>query len=275
MDTGLDLTTGLTLAGFVLFIWLFRAAMRRRSRDWDELWRKRRSPPSPPRRWWPVLLIGAALGVAGTSDAQQTIFNVPSADVLDPGKVYLEVDDLFRPTQPRFSSTTVRGVVGVVRNVEAGVNFGGFVSPGDLIPTATVALKVQPVRVGGFALTAGGFGLFFLRGARDGDPAGLGYSSVGYRLQTGMRITLGGWYASGGYAKPDRAGGALSTFEQSLPWVKGLTLAADWYSGNNSIGYLSPGFIYTTGHWTAYASWSFKNGDSRGNGGLLELGYLF
>jgi hypothetical protein len=31
--------------------------------------------------------------------AQQTIFNVPSADVLDAGKVYLETDQYFRPWQ--------------------------------------------------------------------------------------------------------------------------------------------------------------------------------
>src|SRR5262245_38542824 len=75
----------------------------------------------------PILLFGLA---GRTATAQQTIFNVPSADVLDVGKVYLEVDELFRPTAPRFSSTTVRGVVGVFPRVEAGVNFGGLTSPG-------------------------------------------------------------------------------------------------------------------------------------------------
>ncbi len=61
-----------------------------------------------------AVFLAFALPVASMS-AQQTIFNVPSADVLDPGKVYLEVDELFRPTDPKFSSTTVRGVVGSFR----------------------------------------------------------------------------------------------------------------------------------------------------------------
>jgi hypothetical protein len=65
------------------------------------------------------------------------------------------------------------------------------------------------------------------------------------------------------------------TFEQPLPFVKGLTLAADWYSGVNSIGYFSPGFIYGFGPWTAYAAYTMKNGNSKGNGGLIELGYSF
>jgi hypothetical protein len=214
--------------------------------------------------------------------AQQTIFNVPSADVLDPGKVYLETDELFRPAEPRFSSTTVRGVVGVFGGMEAGVNFGGLVSPEPVVPTATVAVKIQPLKIGGIAATAGGFGLFYLRGSEDGEPAGMGYGMVTYRVPTlQTRFSVGGWYASAGFAHPlhrplgSSTGGALATLEQPLPWVKGLTVAADWWSGVNSIGYLSPGLVYTAGPWTAYAAYSIKNGDSKGNAGLLELGYAF
>lgn len=208
--------------------------------------------------------------------AQQTIFNVPSADVLDSGKAYLETDELFRPTDPRFSSTTVRGVFGVAPRIEAGVNFGGLISPGPVIPTATVAVKIQPVQAGDFTLTAGGYGLFYLEGSRGGNPAGLGYGFVSYRLpKLGTRIELGGWYSSAGYAGPASTGGMLATLEQPLPGIEGLTLAADWWSGENSIGYASPGLIYTFGPWTAYAAYSIRNGDPKGNGGLFEVGYAF
>lgn len=214
--------------------------------------------------------------LAAPLSAQQTIFNVPSADVLDPGRVYLEVDELFRPTDPEFSSTTVRGVFGAIPRMEVGVNFGGLNAPGPVTPTATVAVKIQPVRAGDFTLTAGGYGLFYLKGSEDGNPAGLGYGFASYRIpKLGTRIELGGWYSSAGYAKPTSTGGALATFEQPLPWVPGLTLAADWWSGKNALGYVSPGLIYGFGHWTAYAAYTIKNGDSKGNGGLLELGYLF
>ncbi len=215
-------------------------------------------------------------GISSTAWAQQTIFNVPSADVLDPGKVYLEVDELFRPTDPAFSSTTVRGVFGLFSRVEGGVNFGGLNAPGPVVPTATVAVKIQPVRAGGFALTAGGNGLFFVKGSEDGNPAGLGYGFASYRIpKLGTRIEFGGWYSSAGYALPRSTGGALATFEQPIACVPGLSVAADWFSGENAIGYVSPGLIHTFGHWTAYAAYSIKNGDSRGNGGLIELGYLF
>jgi hypothetical protein len=110
----------------------------------------------------------------------------------------------------------------------------------------------------------------------------MGYGMVTWRvpaLQT--RFSAGGWYASAGFAHPlhrplgSSTSGALATIEQPVPWVQGLTVAADWWSGVNSIGYLSPGLVYTTGHWTAYAAYSIKNGDSNGNAGLIELGYAF
>jgi hypothetical protein len=239
-----------------------------------------RRRPSTPRAVAVTAFV--ALAIPFRLSAQQTVFNVPSADVLDRGKVYVEADELFRPTDPRFSSTTIRGVVGVLPGVEAGVNFGGLTSPGPVVPTATAAVKIQPLRAGDVSVTAGGFGLFFLRGSRDGDPAGLGYGMVTYRvpsLQT--RLSAGGWYASAGYVHPqDRplgssSGGALASLEQPIPGVAGLTVAADWWSGNNSIGYVSPGLVYALGPWTAYAAYSFKNGNTSGNAGLFEIGYAF
>ena len=266
----------LVAAGFVGYVACGRRAMVLWRAD-EKVFEHRRSISAPEGR--SARLVAAALFLSAAATAargQQTIFNVPSADVLDPGKVYAEVDELFRPTEPRFSSTTIRGVYGVMPGVEAGVNFGGLYSPGPSVPTASAAVKIQPVHAGGFTLTAGGYGLFYLRGSQDGNPSGMGYGFASYRIAgADTRIDVGGWYSSAGFAKTSSMGGALATFEQPLPWVKGLTLAADWYSGESSIGYFSPGFIYSTGPWTAYAAYTMKNGDSKGNGGLLELGYSF
>lgn len=54
-----------------------------------------------------------------------------------------------------------------------------------------------------------------------------------------------------------------------------MTLAADWYTGENAIGYFTPGVIVGADSFTVYASYSFKNGDSRGDAILTELGFLF
>jgi hypothetical protein len=264
--------TPLALAAFGIFIGCGARAASLWHCDERLFERRKRHRPTP--KLLAIAILASLL--AARARAQQTIFNVPSADVLDPGKVYLETDELFRPTEPEFSSTTIRGVVGVFPHVEAGVNFGGFVAPGSIVPTATLAVKAQPIVAGDFSLTAGGYGLFYLQGSRDGNPAGLGYGFATYRLPTlRTRISVGGWYSSAGYAKPNSTGGALATFEQPVPWVQGLTLAADWWSGDNSIGYLSPGFYWSIGHWTVYAAYTAKNGDSKGSGGLIELGCAF
>ncbi|PYS85975.1 MAG: hypothetical protein DMF62_17480, partial [Acidobacteria bacterium] len=50
--------------------------------------------------------------LAVNANAQQTIFNVPTTDVLDRGKVYAELDLSFKPNEPRFSSFVPRVVIG-------------------------------------------------------------------------------------------------------------------------------------------------------------------
>lgn len=77
--------------------------------------------------------------------AQQTIFNVPTADVLDRGKVYGEIDASFKPNCQaylcRYSSFVPRVVVGVGGNVEVGLNVTGNVQPGP--DTTTLAPTVK------------------------------------------------------------------------------------------------------------------------------------
>jgi hypothetical protein len=61
--------------------------------------------------------------------AQQTIFNVPSGDILDKGKIYAEFDValLFDASAGTY---TPRLVVGVGRKIEIGINLNGITSPG-------------------------------------------------------------------------------------------------------------------------------------------------
>lgn len=208
--------------------------------------------------------------LCATARAQQTIFNVPSADVLDRGKLYLEEDSLWRPSEPRFGLFTGRGVVGLGSHVEAGVSIGGFTTPGRSAPTATLAVKWQPWRAGPFALTTGAHGLFFLRGAADGTPSLHVYAHGSYTAPTHTRLTAGAWFASSGYAAAGTTKGGLFGFEQ--PIGPHLTLIADMYSGKNSIGYATYGIEPSFGPWTLYAGYSVKNGNSKGNAVLIEIG---
>src|SRR5690349_3013730 len=46
-----------------------------------------------------ALVFMFACGAIRQASAQQTIFNVPSSDVLDKGKVYFELDATFKPNK--------------------------------------------------------------------------------------------------------------------------------------------------------------------------------
>ena len=90
-----------------------------------------------------AMIIVAAFWIVGAAGAQQTIFNVPSTDILSRGKVYGELDAAFKVNDQtalnRFSSFIPRVVVGVGGNVEVGLNITGNIQPGadstTLVPT--------------------------------------------------------------------------------------------------------------------------------------------
>ncbi len=268
-----DVEIALVAAAFVGYVACGRRAMIlwRADEKVFDLGRK------PDRKKTPDAKLAAALvffsALAAPAIAQQTIFNVPSADVLDQGKTYLETDALGRPQDPSFGFFTMRGVYGFGSNIEAGANFGGFAASGRSVPFATVNIKWQPWHNDNLAFTTGAFGLFYLRGSRDGDPAALWYGEASYKLPTNTRLTAGGYWASSGYAAPDPQAGAMLGFEQKIN--DHLNLIADWFSGDNALGYFTPGVSVPLGNWTIYAGYSIKNGDSKGNAILFELGFTF
>lgn len=202
--------------------------------------------------------------------AQQTLFNVPSADVLEPGKVYIEEDNLWRAGRPEDTLFTLRGVVGLGEHVEAGLNTGGFAAQGRSVPSATLALKWQGYRSGAWSLTAGVQGLLYLRGSIDGSPSAHVYGHVAFTPTDGTRITAGVWYSTSGYAGPSVTRGVLAGIEQ--PIARPLSFQADWYSGRNGLGYFTPGFALTLGRWVIYAGYSLKNHDPQENAALIEAG---
>jgi hypothetical protein len=230
-------------------------------------------PARPDRTSIRLIAAGLFLAIAAPALAQQTIFNVPSADVLDKGKTYLEADALGRPQDPSYGFFTMRGVYGFGSNIEAGANFGGYAATGRSVPFATVNVKWQPWHSDRLAFTTGAFGLFYLRGSADGDPAALWYAEASYTLTSSTRLTAGGYWASSGYAAPDPQAGAQMGFEQRIN--DHLNLIADWISGKNALGYFTPGVSVPLGDWTIYAGYSIKNGDSKADAILVELGFTF
>lgn len=223
---------------------------------------------------WLVLL----LVVFPVCDAygQQTVFDVPSADVLDKGKVYFELDGTVRPVDP-LATFTPRVVVGIGHGIEVGMNFDGLSVPtlDQLEISPTVKWRLWKGKTSGWSFYVGD-DLFSPVRKRTYDVGNYVYASFAKEWKHGTRIGFGGYdFTRNIVAKANRAGGQF-TLEQRVN--NRLTLAAEWYTGNNSAGYVNSGaIIKLTSKLTLYAAYQIGNaGVTTGNHQFLwELGYNF
>jgi len=224
-----------------------------------------------------IFIFGAFAG----ANAQQTIFNVPSTDVLDKGKVYVELDAAFKTNVDdalnKFSSFVPRVVVGVGGNVEVGLNLTGNIQPGadstTLVPT--VKWKFYQNEKKGFALIAGNN--FYIPVRNRAYNFGTYTYVAGSKTINKTRLTAGGYIATKNvFATNAARGGGQFAIEQTIN--DKFTVAADWITGRHASGYFTPGLIYKPlSKVTTYWSYSIGNADAaKGNHFFLfELGYNF
>ena len=203
-------------------------------------------------------MAGLVVCFACSVGAQETVFDVPSADVLERGKVYGELDGTVRPVNPE-ATFTPRVVVGIGHDIEVGLNFNGLAAPstGQLDLSPTIKWRLWHTD-SGWSFYAGD-DLFFPVRDRGCDAGNYVYASFAKE-----------WTATG-----NRAGGQF-TIEQQV--AKRVTLAAEWYTGNNSVGYVNPGAVWKlTKKLTLYTAYQIGNsGVTRGNHNFLwEFGYNF
>jgi hypothetical protein len=184
--------------------------------------------------------------------AQSALLNVPSTDVVPAKKVYLEMDFLTNYAWQRdgsFQNYLPRGVVGVGSNVEIGVNVSYTHISGESQP-----IEVQP-----------NIKWRFHNNEEKGTAAAVGcilYAPVTHRAGTntlGQCYVLGSKKLNGNYGPRFTGGayalihandddktkvGAIVGYEQ--PFSKKIGLIVDWSSGENRIGYVSPGLYFIT-----------------------------
>jgi len=213
--------------------------------------------------------------------SQLTIFNVPTTDVLDKGKVYLELDAAFKVDNDdalrKFSSFVPRAVVGVGGGVEVGLNLTGNIQPGadatTLVPT--VKWKFYQNEKKDFALIAGNN--FYIPVRNRAYNFGTYTYIAGSKTINKTRLTAGGFIASKNVFAPNASrGGGQFGIEQAIN--DKFSLAADWITGRHASGYFTPGVIYKPHpKVTTYWSYSIGNADAaKGNHFFLwELGYNF
>lgn len=227
-----------------------------------------------------TVLIIIALFIIPVS-AQQTVFNVPTTDVLDKGKVYVEFDSSFKtsnqPALQKFSSFVPRVVVGAGKNVEVGLNVLGNIQPGAdatiLVPT--VKWKFYENEKKDLAII-GGTNVYLPVRNRAYNIGTYSYLATSKTLKK-TRLTAGGYVFSQNVVAPNavRAGGQFAV-EQTIN--SKLTVAADWLTGKHANGYFTPGIIYKP-HPKVTTYWSYSIGNTNAKNGnhyfLFELGYNF
>ena len=229
-----------------------------------------------------LVFIIATMFAADMACGQQTIFNVPTTDVLERGKVYSELDVSFKTNCQeavcRFSSFVPRVVVGTGHNIEIGLNLTGNIQPGADTTTLVPVVKWRPYINSdkGWAIVAGDHVFIPVRN-KSYNIGNYVYVEVSKNFKHGTRLTAGGYDFTENVvaAGANRAGGQFG-FEQTVN--KYLNINADWYTGRHAAGYFTPGVaIKATPKVTIYAGYSIGNAyTARGNHFfLVELGYNF
>jgi hypothetical protein len=222
-----------------------------------------------------------AVGFAITSSAQQTVFNVPTTDVLDRGKIYFELDVSAKPNNSdalnKFSSFVPRVVIGAGHRIEVGLNINGNVQPG---PDSTTIVPTFKWKIyggdNGWSIVVGEH-LFIPLHNKGYNIGNHNYLMMQKTFSTKTRIGFGGGVFTRNVVAANAIRGAGQfTFEQSV--TSTLTIASDWYTGKHANGYWSSGGYYKlTKKITGYAAYSVGNANATsGNHFLLfEFGYNF
>jgi len=226
-----------------------------------------------------LLLSASSNRVAG----QSTLFNIPSTDVVAKKKVYLEFDFLSHlesHDKGGFQAYIPRAVVGIGKGTEIGVN-AAFVDA--LAPDQPVELqpnlKHQFYQNEGNGVTVAAGGILYLPVAnRTGtDTFGMIYTVVSKQVKAshGPRITGGAYGLVGRVSGSGTSGGAIVGYEQPLAPGK-VSFVADWFSGKNRFGYVTPGLSFTVSKTSLlYAGYSVGNQGRKNNALFVYYGITF
>lgn len=196
-----------------------------------------------------------AFAFSGTSYAQSTIFNIPSTDVVAKGKTYVEFDffrHLESDSNGGFTTLVPRVVVGAGHGVEMGLNvaFTSSAAPTTIYIQPNIKYQFLSNEKEGTALTVGALGFVPAKDRKFNDTFTMLYmnGSKKFSGDLGGRITAGVYglvsydAKTGPNSKKPSIAGAMLAYEQ--PITKKVSFVADWFSGNNSVGYVTPGFSF-------------------------------
>lgn len=214
--------------------------------------------------------------------AQSTLFNIPSTDVVTTKRVYVEFDfisHLEYHQKGGFQAYVPRVVVGVAKNLEAGANvaFLDAVSPDQPAEfQPNVKYQFYKNEEYGVAAAAGGILYTPIANRTAIDTFGLIYTTVSKKFKGdhGPRLTSGAYGLVGRANGNGSEGGAIVGYEQ--PLLRRVTFVADWLTGKNRFGYVTPGISITVTKSSAlYAGYSIGNTGRKNNALFVYYGITF
>jgi hypothetical protein len=214
--------------------------------------------------------------------AQSTLFNIPSTDVVAKKKIYLEFDyisHLESHNNGGFQAYVPRGVVGIGGRTEVGLNVAFLDAQAPKQP-----VELQPnvkhqfyQSEGGVSISAGGILYLPIKNRTGTDTFGMVYTVVSKQVKSsyGPRVTGGAYGLVGRTDGSGTNGGAIAGYEQ--PIVPGkVSFVADWLSGKNRFGYVTPGLSITVSKSSfLYTGYSIGNQGRKNNALFLYYGITF
>jgi hypothetical protein len=229
-----------------------------------------------------VLLMAMIALCDTTATAQSTLFNIPSTDAVSKGKTYIEFDFISHLESHReggFQTYVPRAVFGLGKGVEIGANisFTDALAPDQPVEfQPNIKWQFYTNEDNGLAASAGIIGYVPIAN-RDGvDDFALVYSNVSKKIKGayGPRLTGGVYGLLGREDGLGTKGGAIVGYEQ--PLHSKVSFVADWFSGYNRFGYVTPGLSFTLPRNSLfYAGYSIGNDGRKNNGLFLYYGITF
>lgn len=229
-----------------------------------------------------LFVLALALAGAAEASAQSTLFNIPSTDVVAKKKVYAEFDfisHLEPHDEGGFQAYIPRVVVGVGGNVEVGANvaFADALAPDQPVELQpNVKYRFYDNEENGVAASVGGILYTPIANRAGVDTFGLLYTTVSKKVKGtyGPRLTGGGYGLVGRANGNGSEGGAIVGYEQ--PLHAKVNFVADWLSGKNRFGYVTPGLSFVTSSRSAlYVGYSIGNQGRKNNALFVYYGYTF
>lgn len=227
------------------------------------------------------LLMALIFFCANDAVAQSTIFNIPSTDVVAKKKTYLEFDfisHLESHEDGGFQAYIPRAVFGLGKGVEIGANVSFLDALASNQPVEFQPnIKFQPYAgENGVAISVGAIGYFPIANREGTDDFGLLYANVSKKIKGayGPRLTAGGYGLAGRLDGTGDKGGAFFGYEQ--PLSAKVSFVADWFTGKNRFGYVTPGFAFTLPKNGLFlAGYSIGNEGRKNNALFLYYGITF